>query len=90
VKLHNLYSAASTYNCNDKVREKEVGIACSTGIHTTADLCSICEDHGSQEPSSRQQCRLYICHNMSVENDVLPSGIQGASMTGMDTHLQEL
>jgi hypothetical protein len=55
-----------------------------------ADLCSSSEDHDSREPSSCQQCRLYIRHDRSVENDVLPSGIQGALMTGMDTHLQEL
>jgi hypothetical protein len=54
-----------------------------------ADLCGFSEDLGSREPSSRQQCRLYmhICHDRSVEYDVWPSGIQGASMTGMDTHL---
>jgi hypothetical protein len=51
-----------------------------------ADLCSSSEDHGSRDTSSHQQCRLYICHDRSVENEVLPSGIQGASMTGMDTH----
>jgi hypothetical protein len=57
-----------------------------------ADLCPSSEDHGSRDTSSRQQFRLYvyICHDRSVENEVLPSGIQGASMTGMDTHLQDL
>jgi hypothetical protein len=59
-------------------------------FNVIADLCSSSEDLGSREPSSRQQCRLYICHDRSVENDVLPSGIQSASMTGMDTHSQEL
>jgi hypothetical protein len=32
----------------------------STGTCIIADLCSSSEDHGSREPSSRQQCRLYI------------------------------
>jgi hypothetical protein len=37
VKLDNFYSAADTYNYNDKIRESEIGRACSTGMHTDFD-----------------------------------------------------
>jgi hypothetical protein len=49
VKLHNFYSAASRNNCNDKVRERELDRACSTGIHRDISWESQKEDDDQED-----------------------------------------